>query len=151
MKVDEEIENYICSLVKAFEAIKEIWLFGSRANNTFNPASDWDLIVFADYATLSAMQNHPELEKQKIDLLVVHNGDDFICPWGDPPKGGDLKGWEWQKSSEAEAEYTQAKFIDDEESSREFNALMGYVRLTRKKAIRVWPPMTPNTPLEQAR
>lgn len=86
MELDEEIETYISNLVKAFDAIREVWLFGSRENNTHNPASDWDLLMFADQATLTAMQNLPDLEKQNVDLLVVHNGNDFICPWGERPK-----------------------------------------------------------------
>jgi hypothetical protein len=57
------------------------------------------------------------------------------------PKSGSLKGWEWQKLSETEAIYTEAKFIDDTESSREFNALMGNMKLIRKQAVKIWPPV----------
>jgi predicted nucleotidyltransferase len=46
--------RYIRDLVAAYPAVKEVWLYGSRANGYADPDSDWDYLAFADDDTLSA-------------------------------------------------------------------------------------------------
>jgi Polymerase beta, Nucleotidyltransferase len=47
--------EYVSALVSAYSAIREVWLYGSRANETARPDSDWDYLAFADEATLVSL------------------------------------------------------------------------------------------------
>jgi predicted nucleotidyltransferase len=139
VEINYNVQDYILSLTQAFPSIKEIWLFGSRANDTFKDSSDWDLLVFADEEVFNALQSCSSFNENYIDLLINYRGDDFTSPWGDPPKSGNLKTWEWEKITETDAVYTEAKCIDNTECSQEFNADFIYTKLTRRNAIRLWP------------
>ena len=158
MELADGISDYIRDIATAFSSIEEVWLIGSRANNTFHSGSDWDFIVFADEATLKALKALPQCQKENVDLLIVYNGNDFVCPWGEAvnSKSGDLKTWEWQRMSESEVQYTAVKWVDDEEDSSKFcnglNVLMGDMEIATKLAVKVWPiAMAPNTQVERSK
>ncbi|MBN9602031.1 MAG: nucleotidyltransferase domain-containing protein [Afipia felis] len=57
--VPREIEGLV-SLVRDTFHSSEIWLFGSRANGTARPDSDWDLLVVLDDNATDDLMN-PEL------------------------------------------------------------------------------------------
>jgi predicted nucleotidyltransferase len=143
---EDEITTYIRELVAIFPSIKEVWLFGSRANNTIHPKSDWDFLVFADEAILKELKEHTEYQKDNVDLAIVYNGDDivFVLKNG-KHESGDFKFWEWQRMSETEAKYTGVKWVaDDEEGTRKFcsnmpNVAMGEGNISKCRAVKVWP------------
>lgn len=64
MKIDDAITSYIKNLVTSFPAIREIWLFGSRANQTFMEESDWDLLAFADITVLESLQQCHQFHRE---------------------------------------------------------------------------------------
>ena len=47
IEIPELLNDYIKKLTSQFD-IEEIWLFGSRANNTARGDSDWDIWAFAN-------------------------------------------------------------------------------------------------------
>jgi hypothetical protein len=125
-----EISGYISSLTRDHPGITELWLFGSRANNTARPDSDWDLLAFANPRTLDELGANTHYQQPDVDLLVVLDGDEFREPWGDNPKRGWLTEWEWTRISATEASYTSP--------SREATASEWNRPLTRFKAICLW-------------
>jgi predicted nucleotidyltransferase len=107
---DTDINDYIAQLVSKYTDIKSVWLFGSRANETETNESDWDLLVFASDKTLSKLRNDNKFKQEKIDMLVVIDGDSFEEPWYiDQPKKGSLSNWNWKIISPAKATYTGTK------------------------------------------
>ena len=133
-----DIVAYTKNLGSKFTGIRQIWLFGSRANVAAKSDSDWDLMVFADEQTFREMSVHPEFKHPMIDLLVVKGEDEYAQPWPDvEPKHGHLTDWSWRPLSETEAEYLQAK--EPQNGSGWYRSEM-----TKKMAIRLWP--TSNQP-----
>jgi predicted nucleotidyltransferase len=107
----------------------EIWLIGSRANNTAKETSDWDFVVFGGREVLAALQR--ETRVPSLDFLVVVSADKYIRPWPRPedgePKRGNWRLWKWQKISEDQATYEATKWADEDE----------YPDISTKRALRV--------------
>jgi predicted nucleotidyltransferase len=86
----EEIREFILDLVKNYEAVEEIWLFGSRAQGK-QSANDWDLLlVTLDQGETLRCMERALLFKKRAENLRIHlfvNGDDedilnkYYCPW----------------------------------------------------------------------
>lgn len=110
-----EAAAYVAELVAAYPSIREVWLYGSRANGTAREKSDWDYLAFADAATLAALRRETRFDREGIDLMVVTDGVRFEQPWIDPggKKEGTLApefgGMHWRKMSATEARYQATK------------------------------------------
>ena len=74
-------ERYIKELVAAYPSIREVWLYGSRANDNARPDSDWDYMAFADDDTLSDLSRDTRFHVEGIDLMIVTDGVSFAKPW----------------------------------------------------------------------
>ena len=136
MMLTDDVAEFVDTLVAKYLGIRQVWLIGSRARGSKRQDSDWDLVVFADAAVLSTLRVDVDLParstKLHLDLLVVHDGDNFVEPWGSlaHEKRGSLSGWKWHELSDREAEYRGTKPLADG----------GGVAVRRCKARRVWPP-----------
>lgn len=120
--LNQDVEDYVNSLVKEYPDIESVWLIGSRANESFNENSDWDFLVFGSRETLKALSDETRFHKDNIDLLVVYDGNDFEKPWGEKKKSGSLTCWEWKKLSFSKAQYKSKKSIYyNENGEEEFN------------------------------
>lgn len=88
--ISNKIREFIERLVSDYEAIIEIWLFGSRAHGQ-KIANDWDLLVVAmdQGVTLGLMEKNlrlkDEAERLRIHLFIHGNDNDalgdYYCPW----------------------------------------------------------------------
>ena len=67
----KDIQSYISSLIKKYPTIREVWLFGSRANGTATPNSDWDLLAFSDSPIRELLKNDLTVHRSGVDLLVI--------------------------------------------------------------------------------
>ena len=118
-----EASAYIAGLVAEYPNIREVWLFGSRANGSAKPESDWDFLAFADEATLAALRGDSRFRRDGIDLLIVTDNERFEAPWnnGTHLKSGNLsKDWQWRTVSPTKATYQAAKGdFDPKERSAE--------------------------------
>lgn len=128
--MDDVIPSYIEKLTEQYPDINSIWLFGSRANDTFREDSDWDLFVFGNEQVLVSLRNNFSFKNDSIDILFVVNGDDFVSPWSD--KSGRLSDWQWKEISSTEASYIGTKEPTD--GTGWFRA-----EIKEQKAIKVWP------------
>jgi hypothetical protein len=78
-------QQYINELVRAYPSIQEVWLFGSRANGTDHPGSDWDYLVFGDDCSLlNTLCQDVHRKRAGIDLLFAGTPDLASCPWTEP-------------------------------------------------------------------
>ncbi|MFA5271790.1 MAG: nucleotidyltransferase domain-containing protein, partial [Candidatus Omnitrophota bacterium] len=96
------LNSYIEQLTIAYPSIKAIWLFGSRINNTSEENSDWDLLVFAEPHIFNQLKQDMKFRCDKVDLLIVYDGDNFEYPWSvssrnGNAKSGSLKDWKWKE------------------------------------------------------
>lgn len=125
--------EYVAQLIDAYSAIREIWLVGSRANNTATPDSDWDYLAFADDDTLADLSSDKRFHLPGIDLFVVADGLHFFKPWvdGQTQKHGSLGAddWDWKPKSNRVATYRATKPGDNAWSTRVFE----------QQAIQVFP------------
>ena len=93
-----DLTFYCRELAKAHPNISELWLLGSRANDTARVESDWDLLAFATTNTFKDITVDLRFHRDDVDLLVVDaSGDRFQKPWGSP-KSGSLSSWAWTKT-----------------------------------------------------
>lgn len=113
VKFPNEIQELLNDVQQNIASVTEIWLIGSRANNTAREDSDWDFLVFGDDSSLNKLKRMIEYKRENIDFLVVFDGDNFIAPWGIPKKSGSLTKWEWNRISDYSAQYKHINFIPD--------------------------------------
>lgn len=135
MSIDP-IKDYIEKLVKAYPGIKSIWLFGTRANNSYRPDSDWDLLVFGNQQILDELKTNDTFHNDQIDLMIVFNDNEFEKPWPDKKgfKHGSLKGWEWLQISSKNATYKSVKYINEAEWFKD-----GMLDCKTLNAFKIWP------------
>jgi hypothetical protein len=125
-------DAYVTELVAAYPEIAEVWLIGSRAEGTPRTDSDWDYLVFANRKILHSLRQRKQFNSPEVDLLIVHDGNQFTKPWRDGSriKAGSLVDWHWQRISHTEATYRATKFRDDADFNR--NIRVG-------RGLLVWP------------
>lgn len=81
--------EYRDELIKSFPCITQIWLFGSRANGTARPDSDWDHLIRADDdRLLHALCQSRDFNRPEVDVFVVV-GTRAMRPW--PAEDGQLR------------------------------------------------------------
>jgi hypothetical protein len=107
--------KYVAELVAAYPSIREVWLYGSRANGTAGEKSDWDYLAFADVQTLNGLRADTRFHHGDVDLMIVTDDSHWEKPWADPdgPKSGTLGiepgGMNWRLASATEALYEDWK------------------------------------------
>ena len=136
MNIDNQVKQYINNLISYYPLIDSIWLLGSRANNSYNDDSDWDLLVFANKDILEDLRRNNYFKEKGIDVLIVFDGENFEGPWPDNKgiKRGDLTSWNWDNVSDKEATYRSVKYINEDEWFKS-----GNIERKTLKAIRIWP------------
>jgi predicted nucleotidyltransferase len=67
--------------LQAFPSVREVWLFGSRANGAERPDSAWDyLIISEDSSLMNRMHQDRRFDRPNIDALVI-SGEFATRPW----------------------------------------------------------------------
>jgi hypothetical protein len=118
----DDIAALIHKLTSTHPEIREVWLIGSRANPTERPPRDWDFLIFATPATLSALRSDDFLGSLDIDLLVATDHDHIegvkaaqngriktghLNAYTTVQDGLEIEGYSWQWTPQGnEAEYT---------------------------------------------
>lgn len=115
MKIPKEVHDYLDRLTEKYPKIESIWVFGSRANDSFKKGSDWDFWIFSNKKILNLLKKNTFLKRvsreSRVDSFVVYNGENFENPWPDKedgvqaPKEGMLSEWEWKKITPKKAKY----------------------------------------------
>ena len=135
--IESDADRYVAQLVAAYPAIREVWLFGSRANGTAREDSDWDYLAFGDWAVLDALRLDARFRRKDVDLLIVTNGERFETPWLKPTglnwgsMKDDFEALRWKQLSPTAATYTATKSV----GARSWDVEV----LPNQKARRVYP------------
>ena len=88
IEIPKFLNDYIEKLTSEFD-IEEIWLFGSRANNTATENSDWDMWAFANPEVLTALKGRTDYKSKEIDLMIVYDDNNWEQPWTTIAKTGE--------------------------------------------------------------
>jgi predicted nucleotidyltransferase len=140
------IRNYLNRLISRYFGIKEIWLFGSRANNWIHEKSDWDFIVKSDKATFDSLKIDTEL-KNDADLLMIKllvgpdkNGY-FQNAWKRQRLSFRKDSLNWREIGPGLAEYEACDFDVSGEEAKAKGLAEGITsfRAPHAKAYRIWP------------
>ena len=140
------IRNYLNRLISRYFGIKEIWLFGSRANNWIHEKSDWDFIVKSDKKTFESLKIDTELKNHANRLMIKFlvgpdkNGD-FQNPWEKAKLnfGKDSLNWREIGSGLAEYEACDLDLSEEEAKAKGLAEGISSFRAPYAKAYRVWP------------
>lgn len=113
--------------------MSSLWLIGERAASAtphaFGPQV-WDLVLFADDASLRRVRSATHLHRHDVRLRVVTDGDRFAAGWGEAFADGSLFQWEWRESGASEAYYCEARWREPPQA--------GLVERTRRRALCLW-------------
>jgi hypothetical protein len=132
-------QQYIDNLTTTYPVIREVWLFGSRANGRQRLDSDWDYIVFGDDARLlHTLHLDTRFNVPNIDLFFVAAPDIAAQPWTRPGERNKILNLNhspgnmaWTVLSATEASYIQSKDFDPprfEVDVRTMKAVLAYRR-----------------------
>lgn len=123
--------NLALERIKRQDAVQEIWLIGSQANNTAKPSSDWDLLVLANAETVFRPKQNPEVDviwcNPSNSCLAEGSTEQLIFPFSD---------FQWCQDVN-EAIYTGRKFTDYEPNTA-FDMSEPLQVRTQQKAFRLW-------------
>ncbi len=89
-QVPEDIGMYLDKLRRDHPAIDQIWLLGRQPHPAATGSAGsvvWELLLFADKASLTAIRADAALLRMDVKLVVVTDGDAFESVWGDPARG----------------------------------------------------------------
>lgn len=110
-----DVRKKIDELIAMYEGIREIWLFGSRANGTNKEDSDWDILIIADQHVLNLLEKEGSERYLTLDIMVVFDQDNFRGPWRRESdkayKHGSLQKWEWKELQSGVAKYKATKDV----------------------------------------
>ena len=127
------ISPFLSELQASCPAVSSVWLIGERAGSPAPHAADprvWDLVAFADGASLRRLRKALHLHRSDVRLRVVTDGDHFAAAWGDLPGLGSLLQWDWVQAGKGEAFYSEASWREP--------AQTGLVERTRRRALCLW-------------
>lgn len=100
-QVPEDIGRYLDKLRRNHPAVDQIWLL-RRQPHLATRIVVWELLLFADKASLTAIRADTALPRMDVKLVVVTDGAAFESAWGDPAPGRlTQSGWYLQSPSSA--------------------------------------------------
>jgi hypothetical protein len=100
----EQVQPFLSELL---EHGVDVWLIGSRVNQTAVLPNDWDVLIFGNPQLFNEIAAHEPISG--VDVLVVVDGDNFKSPWPRQSDGhmnwGTLGDWKWQRIDSYTASY----------------------------------------------
>jgi predicted nucleotidyltransferase len=145
------IERNLRQLAATFDDdITSTWLCGSRANGETTTDADWDLLVFGKREVAEALERGRNFFGRDVDLRFVDLARHEIKRLWRSAAWEDFASWSWTELSPSEAEYHGAKLSEQLVSMGGEWVEAGTLSVTRKKALRLWPEISAEPPLDPA-
>lgn len=137
VRIPKSLAGYLESIIKSFPGIREVWLFGSRANGKSREDSDWDILAVADDPTIEQMNHSRSFHRHDFHVFVSGSRGQFVEPWKNRSTifadSGSFEEWNWLRVGPTEAEYDHNK----QEPGESFTEFM-LKEPPRWKAYRIW-------------
>jgi hypothetical protein len=122
-----DIKRFVSSVVVGCPEISSVWSMDHAGDQPAPTAVQYELLAFADKATLQRLRRSENLQRADVEFLVVIDGDVFESAWGPRKLSGSLARWAWRQISPHEAYYDEARW-----------AQAGSVVRVRRKALLLW-------------
>ncbi|HTQ81166.1 MAG TPA: nucleotidyltransferase domain-containing protein [Thermoanaerobaculia bacterium] len=132
-------------MATTFNELASIWLSGSRANDGGAQDADWDLVVFGNRQAAEALEASGSFLGQDVDVVFVDLASGEFKRLWKSEIWEDFASWCWIERSATEAEYHSAKFSDQLVMMGGEWVEAGALAVTRKRALRLWPTLAPET------
>ena len=141
-----DIESWLVTLIANTSSVREVWLFGSRANGNPTETSDWDLLMVVNQGANVEVANLKHFARTDVDLLVDADGKSFETVWG-TKKTGSYLSWNWTRQDTCTATYAGQSWVPDADVADDPPDMVrnsGKFLSSPLSAIRVWsPPIVP--------
>ena len=108
--VQPSLPQHVLDVLKALTEqaeTLEVWLIGSRANNTAGPDSDWDLLVFSSAEPTPIATRQPG-----VDVIHVGPSGQFLLEGQLEVMTRPFASFVWRPSENETATYTALRLID---------------------------------------
>jgi hypothetical protein len=122
-----DIKRFVSSVVVGCPEISSVWSMDHAGDQPAPTAVQYELLAFADKATLQRLRRSENLQRADVEFLVVIDGDVFESAWGPRKLSGSLARWAWRQISPHEAYYDEARWAQG-----------GSVVRVRRKALLLW-------------
>ena len=122
-----DIKRFVSSVAVGCPEISSVWAMDHAGDQPAPTAVQYELLAFADKATLQRLRRSENLQRADVEFLVVIDGDVFESAWGPRKLSGSLARWAWRQISPHEAYYDEARW-----------AQAGSVVRVRRKALLLW-------------
>ena len=122
-----DIKRFVSSVLVGCPEIVSVWSMDHACDERSPTAAQYELLAFADKATLQRLRRCENLHRAGVEFLVVIDGDIFESVWGPRRLSGSLARWAWRQISPHEAYYDESRW-----------APQGSVVRVRRKALLVW-------------
>ncbi|HUQ26350.1 MAG TPA: hypothetical protein VM140_11825 [Burkholderiales bacterium] len=126
-----ELDSFISRVLACSLDIRSLWSIDHSPEEPCLATAPYQLLAFADLATLQALRRATDLHHEELNFLVVIDGDRFESAWGACKVSGSLARWAWRYVSSDEAYYDESRW-----DARTGHA--GSVVRLRRKALLVW-------------
>lgn len=110
--------------------IRAVWLVDLAPDDSGEEPGPYQLLAFADAATLQRLRKLEDLHSGDVHFLVSTDGDAFDTAWGPTKLSGSLARWAWREGAPGEAFYSRSGWTQ----------LSGDVGRVRRKALLAWAP-----------
>jgi len=112
--------------------VTAVWSVGHEPHGHENEGAGIRLLVFGTRQVLERLRKCDGLHDERVQVLVVVDGDAFIAAWGSHAGSGSLACWAWRQVSPFEAFYDESCWSRAAESD-------GVVARVRRRALLLWP------------
>lgn len=113
--------------------IRSVWLVDLSPDDSDAEPRQYQLMAFADAATLLRLRKLEDLHRSDVHFLVITDGDAFDTAWGPTKLSGSLGRWAWRDGEPGEAFYSRSSWT-------KLSGDVGQVSRVRRKALLAWAP-----------
>ena len=127
----DAVAGLVSRVVAACLEIRSVWLVDLAPDDSDEQPRQYQLMAFADAATLLRLRKLEDLHRSDVHFLVITDGDAFDTAWGPTKLSGSLGRWAWREAAPGEAYYSRSSWT-------KLSGDVGQVLRVRRKALLAW-------------
>ena len=127
----DAVAELISRVVATCLEIRSVWLVNLAPDESDEEPRQYQLMAFADTATLLRLRKLEDLHRSDVHFLVITDGDAFDTAWGPTKLTGSLGRWAWRAGAPGEAYYSRSNWT-------KLSGDVGQVLRVRRKALLAW-------------
>ncbi|HET7671008.1 MAG TPA: hypothetical protein VFK84_11420 [Burkholderiales bacterium] len=136
-RLPEAVAAVVSRVVATCLEIRSVWRVDLAPEDSGEEGGPYQLLAFADAATLQRLRKLEDLHRGDVHFLVSTDGDAFETAWGPTKLSGSLGRWAWREGAPGEAFYSRSSWT---RPSGDTGQPSGQVSRVRRKALLAWAP-----------